>query len=91
MSVLRVDAWCPWRPEEGVGSTGTGTTDGYGTPRRYREPNPGPLQGQQVFLTTLKLLLFFLSTFHPCVQCILIIITLYSSLPRPEPPTPSLS
>ena len=70
MSVLHVDAWCPWRPEEGVRSTGTGIADGYGVPRRYREPNPGPLQEQQVFLTTFKIVFIFFFQHSIHVYCV---------------------
>lgn len=33
-------AWCPWRPEEGVGSPRTIVTNGSEIPCVWKEPNP---------------------------------------------------
>lgn len=42
---------CPWTSEEGVGSPGTGVTDGCEPPCICRELNGGPLQQQLSHLT----------------------------------------
>lgn len=44
-------AWYPWHSEEGVGSPGTGLIGGC-DPCGCCEPNPGPLQEQEVLVTT---------------------------------------
>ena len=41
--VYHVHAWCPPRPEEGIGSPGAGVTDGDKTPGGHWAPNSGPL------------------------------------------------
>ena len=41
----------PEEDKEGIGSPGILVTDCYKTPCASGEPNPGPLQDQQVFLT----------------------------------------
>lgn len=43
---------CPWTPEEGVGSPGTGATDTWAPPHRCWESNPSPLQEQPTILTS---------------------------------------
>ena len=64
----------PQRSEKGVGSSGTGVTDGCEPPCKCWELNLGPLQEQQVFLTTklsLESHLLFLTapahSQHPCL------------------------
>jgi hypothetical protein len=42
----------PRETREGVGFIGTGVMNGYELPSGYLEPNPGPLQEQEVLLTT---------------------------------------
>lgn len=44
-------AWFPQRPEEGVGSPGTGVTDGCQLPCGFWESNPDPQKEQPVLLT----------------------------------------
>jgi hypothetical protein len=51
--------WCPWRPEEGIGSLRTGVMDGCESLCGFQESNPGPLQEQHVLLTTEPSLAFF--------------------------------
>lgn len=51
MSVHYMSVWCPRRPEEGIGSPGTGVTDDWESPCGCWESNPVPLVEQQVFLT----------------------------------------
>jgi hypothetical protein len=46
-----VHYWCLWRSEDGIGSSETGVGGGCKPPCGCWEPNPGPLQEQQVFLT----------------------------------------
>lgn len=59
MSMRRVYAWCPLtRLEEGVGYPGTGITEDGQPPYGCWEPNLGPLQEQQVLLTTYFFLYF---------------------------------
>lgn len=48
MSVHHVCAWCLQRPGEGIRSSGTGFTDGCGSPCRCWESNLGSLQEQPV-------------------------------------------
>lgn len=43
-------AWWLWMPQEGIRFPRTVTTGGCEPPRRCWEPNPGPLQEQQVLL-----------------------------------------
>lgn len=43
-----VSTWCPQRPEENPWYPGTGAANGCKLPRRFYEPNVGPLPGQQV-------------------------------------------
>lgn len=49
--VCHVHAWCPWRPEEGAGSPGTGVTGICEPSCGCWEPNPGYVPEKQVFLT----------------------------------------
>ena len=52
-TLYHVCAWTLRRPEEGVGSPGSGVTDSCGaTPLRCWELNLGPLECQPVHLTT---------------------------------------
>lgn len=51
MSEQNVCVWCPQRPEEDVGSHGTGVTEGYALLCWYWGPNTGPLEEQLVALT----------------------------------------
>ena len=55
MSVHRVLPGALRRPEEGVGSPGTGITDGCEPPCGCWESNPGPLEEQPVLLPTADL------------------------------------
>lgn len=45
-------AWYLRKPEEGVGSLGTGVTDSFEPPYWCWELNPDPLQGQQLLVMT---------------------------------------
>ena len=47
-----IHAWCLQRSEEGIRSPGTRALDGCEPVSRWWESNPGPLQEQQVPLTT---------------------------------------
>ena len=51
MSVPLMPAWCPWRPEEDVRSSGIGVTDGDELPCGCWESNLDPLEEQPVLLT----------------------------------------
>ena len=51
MYVHHMCAWCLRRPEEGVGSPGTGAMDGCELPCGCWELNRGPLQEQQGLFT----------------------------------------
>jgi hypothetical protein len=44
MCLYPVHGWCPWRPEEGIGSPRTGVPDGNDPLCGYWELNPGPLE-----------------------------------------------
>ena len=46
MYVYHMYAWCQWRPEEGIGSPGTGVLDGCEALYECWDPNPGPLKEQ---------------------------------------------
>lgn len=48
MSVHHVYTWCSRRPEEGIGSLGTGVTDGWEPPRGHWEVNLHRLEEQPV-------------------------------------------
>lgn len=63
MPVYHLCAWCPRRSEEGAGSSGIGSMDGYTPPCRCWELNPGPPQGQGLLSTK--------SSFQPLL-CILL-------------------
>lgn len=52
MYIYQVHACYPGRSEESARSSGTGVMDIYEPPYRYWEQKPGPLQEQQVLLTT---------------------------------------
>ena len=52
MCITCVLGACPWRSEEGTGSHGAGVLDSCGPLSGCWESNPGPLQQQQVLLTT---------------------------------------
>jgi hypothetical protein len=49
--VYHLYAWCPWRPEEGIRSPGTGVADDCEPLCGYWELNPGPFEEYTVFLT----------------------------------------
>jgi hypothetical protein len=49
--VHHVNAWCPWRPEDGIRIPGTGAKDSVIHVVAW-ESNPDSLQEQLVFLTT---------------------------------------
>lgn len=51
MSVHHVSACIPQRPQEGIGSPGTGITEGCKMPCGCSESNLGLLEKQPVFLT----------------------------------------
>lgn len=57
MYVYVAHACCLQRLEEGVRSPGTGVKDGCEPPSFSWDPKPGPLQDQQVLLTTKPTLL----------------------------------
>jgi hypothetical protein len=42
VSVYYIRAWCLWRPEEGIGSRGTGVTESCKLPCGGWELNPNP-------------------------------------------------
>lgn len=46
MFCLQSHARCPWKPEEGVGSSVTGVMDGCEVPCECWDSNPSPLEGQ---------------------------------------------
>lgn len=46
-----VHVWCPWKPEEDVGSPRTEVRDDCNALCRCWEPNPGSLQKQEALLT----------------------------------------
>lgn len=48
-------AWCPQKPEDSVGSLGTGVTDDCELPCRCRELNSGPLEEEPAILLTAEL------------------------------------
>lgn len=52
MSVHCINALCPWRPEEDIGSLWTGVSDGCETLCGFWKLNQDPLQEQQILLTT---------------------------------------
>lgn len=64
LSVYRVHAWCPRRPEGSAGSPGTRVIDSR-PPFGSWEPNLGPFQKQPLLLTTEPLL-------QPQCWCVLI-------------------
>jgi hypothetical protein len=47
MSAHHMHAWCPQRPEEGVGFSGTGVTDGCELPAKCQGSKLGCLEEQQ--------------------------------------------
>lgn len=47
--LLQVHSWCPWKPDEGVRSFGTGVTTVNNN--AHWELNPGSLQEQPVLIT----------------------------------------
>ena len=47
-SVHTVHVWCPWMPEEGIRTPGTGVGEGCELPPELGERNLGPLQEQPV-------------------------------------------
>lgn len=52
MCVHNMCSWCPRLTEERVRSLGTAVTDRYDMPNECRQPSLGPMQEQQVLLTT---------------------------------------
>jgi hypothetical protein len=51
LSLYYMYTYCLWKPEEGIGSSRTGVTDGYELPCGSWELNPGSLEEQTVLLT----------------------------------------
>lgn len=52
MYVYHVRTWCPQRPRESAGASGTGITGACEAPCRCWDPNTGPQWAHQVLLAT---------------------------------------